>query len=191
MPPAPPGGSVGMGPSGGWASSGARSGMGNRSSRIPGAARAKPNPPDSHGDSFRRAFDNNRGNETHSVRPRQGPEANHLSSSSQRESSLPPKPPLPATYQAWSGNQSNRIGRDRTYQGRFSGRPEGSVDSYVPNYSGMGERFRERGGGSPSPNRDFHQANRRDIYRDHTRKRSRSPVVREGGRSTERGIYRR
>ncbi|ODM23582.1 Serine kinase bur1 [Aspergillus cristatus] len=125
MPPAPQGGSIGMAPSGGWTNSGARTGMESRNSRIPGAARAsKSNPTGNHGIHFRRTNDNNRGNEVH---PRDG--------------GLPPKPPLP-THQAWGGNQFNRTGKDRMHQNRFGGRPETSVDSYVPSYSGIGDRIR-------------------------------------------------
>lgn len=177
MPPAPPGGSVGMGPNGGWANSGARAGSENRNSRIPGGAArvGKSNPSGSHGGFSR---------------------TNQSLPLSQRESSLPPKPPLP-TYQTWSGNQFNRSGRDRT---RFSSRPDGNVDSYIPSYSGMGDRVRGKDGDSPSSTTEYrdtkpeqsHQATRRDNYRDHiSRKRSRSPVMKNGGRNTDRELYRR
>lgn len=200
MPPAPPGGSVGIGPNGGWANSGARAGPENRNSRIPGAASrvGKSNPPGGHGSFFRRTLDN-RGNEMHSMRTRQGNEGTNQSLPlSQRESGLPPKPPLPTpTHQTWGGNQSNRSARDRT---RFSSRLDGNVDSYIPSYSGMGERIRGRDGDSPSSTTEYrdtkleqsHQAARRDNYRDYTsRKRSRSPVMKNGGRNTDRELYRR
>lgn len=184
MPPAPPGGSIGMAPSGGWANSGPRTGMENRNNRIPGAARpGKTNHPEQ---SFRHSHDN-RGNELNMGRMRHGAEG----------TSLPPKPPS-STRHAWGGHHYNRTGRDRGRQNRFPGRPEGNVDSYVPNHRGSGERFRGRYDDSPGSNSDnrdrmeSHQANRRDNYRDHaSRNRSRSPGVRTRDRSTDRGIYRR
>lgn len=196
MPPAPPGGSIGMAPNGGWASSGARTGMENKNSRVPGAVRAgKTNQSGSQGPAFRRSLDS-RGNELNPARIRYGAEIANQPSS-QREGGLPPKPPSSA-YQTWSGHQNNRAGWDRGRQNRFGGRPEGNIDSYVPNHRGSGERLRARYDDSPSSNADgrdrpeSHQASRRDNYRDHaSRNRSRSPGMRVGDRSIDRGLYRR
>ncbi|OJJ41289.1 hypothetical protein ASPWEDRAFT_47899 [Aspergillus wentii DTO 134E9] len=186
MPPAPAGGSVGMGPNGGWSTnSGARTGVENRNSRIPGAARAgKSNSQESYGN-LRRTFDN-RVSEMQPSRTRQGNEdLNQSFPGWQREVGLPPKPPVTA-YQPWSGNHG-RAGRDRSRQGRYGGRPDGNLDSYVPNYSDTGERVRDRDvdySGLNTDRRDarLEQPNRRDYQRDHTtRRRSRSPNVKDWG----------
>lgn len=188
-----------MAPNGGWTNSGARTGMENRNSRIPGAARvSKPNPTGSHDNHFRRTMDN-RGNDVHSARTRQGIESiNQPFQLPQREGGLPQKPPL-STYQTWGGNQFNRAGKDRAHQNRFSGRPEGSVDSYVPSYSGTSDRVWERDGDSLSPSTNHRhprseQTSRRDRdnYRDYnSRRRSRSPDLWKGDRATDGGPYRR
>lgn len=164
-----------MGPNGGWtANSGSRTGMDNRNSRIPGAARGgKPNAHGGHG---------NRGDyERHGFEdPRQ------------RESGLPPKPPAPA-YQTWAGpaGRDGRDGRvdqrrDRANQGRFGGRME--PNSYVPNYGPGGDRVRNR----DDYNSSFpHHANRRNQRDYPPRRRSRSPGFRHGGHGVDRALYRR
>ena len=169
MPPAPAGGSVGMGPNGGWATnSGPRPGLENRNSRIPGAARAgKP------------------GDEPHSGRIGQGIH----DSSRPRESGLPPKPPAPA-YKARPG-PPGRDGRydqrrDRTNQGRFGGRMESS--SYVPNYGARDDRLRSRDGYNPG---SFPPQSNRRNQRDYDSRRSRSPNFRYDGYGVDRALYRR
>ncbi|GAB1200544.1 hypothetical protein APSETT444_009917 [Aspergillus pseudonomiae] len=180
MPPAPAGGSVGMGPNGGWSSnSGPRTGADSRNSRIPGAARfGKPNSHGGQGNAPRRSFDN-RGNEPHQSRVKQD-DSHRALSSWHKEGGLPPKPPLPS-HQGWVPGYPGRVGRDRNHLGRFGGRPDSNVDSYVPTYNGMGEQPR-----------DAYLNNRRDYTRENpSRRRSRSPSFREGSRPAERDLYRR
>ncbi|UCK57750.1 hypothetical protein AFCA_000645 [Aspergillus flavus] len=180
MPPAPAGGSVGMGPNGGWSSnSGTRTGADSRNNRIPGAARfGKSNSHGSQGNAPRRSFDN-RGNEPHQSRAKQD-DSHRALSSWQKEGGLPPKPPLPS-HQGWVPSYTGRVGRDRTHLGRFGGRPDSNVDSYVPTYNGVGEQPR-----------DAYVNNRRDYSRENpSRRRSRSPSFREGSRPADRDLYRR
>ncbi|KAB8214376.1 kinase-like domain-containing protein [Aspergillus novoparasiticus] len=180
MPPAPAGGSVGMGPNGGWSSnSGTRTSADSRNSRIPGAARfGKSNSHGSQGNVPRRSFDN-RNNEPHQSRAKQD-DSHRALSSWQKEGGLPPKPPLPS-HQGWVPSYTGRVGRDRTHLGRFGGRPDSNVDSYVPTYNGVGEQPR-----------DTYINNRRDYSRENpSRRRSRSPSFREGSRPADRDLYRR
>ncbi|BAE55122.1 unnamed protein product [Aspergillus oryzae RIB40] len=66
-------------------------------------------------------------------------------------------------------------------EGRFGGRPDSNVDSYVPTYNGVGEQPR-----------DAYVNNRRDYSRENpSRRRSRSPSFREGSRPADRDLYRR
>ncbi|KAE8348879.1 kinase-like domain-containing protein [Aspergillus coremiiformis] len=182
MPPAPAGGSVGMGPNGGWRSnSGTRTGAETRNSRIPGAARSgKSNAHGSQGNASRRSLDN-RATEPNPNRTKHiVEEPQRAFSSWQKEGGLPPKPPLPS-HQGWVPGYSGRVGRDRNQLGRFGGRSDSNVDSYVPTYNSAGEHTR-----------DIYQNNRRDYARDHPpRRRSRSPSFREGPRPAERDSYRR
>ncbi|KAF7592590.1 serine/threonine protein kinase, CMGC, CDC2/CDK sub [Aspergillus hancockii] len=109
MPPAPAGGSVGMGPNGGWSSNpGTRTGADTRSSRIPGAARlGKPNVHGSQGNAPRRSLDN-RSNESQSGRAKQSMEDTHRAFPSwPKEGGLPPKPPMPS-HQGWAPGYPGR-----------------------------------------------------------------------------------
>ncbi|KAB8232180.1 CDC2/CDK family serine/threonine-protein kinase [Aspergillus alliaceus] len=182
MPPAPAGGSVGMGPNGGWSSnSGTRAGVDSRNSRIPGAARfGKPNSHSGQGNAPRRSLDN-RASEPQPNRPKQVLEDSHRAFSSwQKEGGLPPKPPMPS-HQGWAPGYPGRVGRDRNHPSRFSGRSDSTVDSYVPTYNGVGEHTR-----------DVYPSSRRDYTRENpSKRRSRSPGFREGPRPTDRDSYRR
>lgn len=187
MPPAPAGGSVGIGANAEWASANSAASSGasldQRNSRIPAAARfgrdsSRPprgmdgRPREHRPDCFRHAGgdDNNR-----DLQPWQ------------KDTGLPPKPAL--AYQNWGESQSGRTDaehgqrQDWTRQGRL---PEANVDTSLPNHDNVGDHLRtgesevtwqhstaeSRDGGSEYPRR----MNRRWHYRDHyPRRRSRSP----------------
>ncbi|KAE8147362.1 kinase-like domain-containing protein [Aspergillus avenaceus] len=182
MPPAPAGGSVGMGPNGSWSSnSNNRQVADSRSNRIPGVARyGKLNNHGGQGNALRRSYDT-RGNEIPHSWSRQSIEDTHRAFPSwQKEGGLPPKPPAPS-HQGWGPNYSGRVGRDRNYPSRFGGRSDGNVDSYIPTYKDVGEH-----------SRDIYQSARRDYIKDNvSRRRSRSPSTREGYRHTDRDINHR
>jgi serine/threonine-protein kinase BUR1 len=175
MPPAPAGGSVGMGPNGGWtANSGPRTGPESRKPRIPGGARP-------------------RGDHYDAYPPRTGDDG------WPREGGLPPKPPVTA-HQNWGrdGRADYRRDRPNNQQPRFGGRPE-SGNSYAPNY-GPGDRYRNRDGYyNPGYNADGryrppYQGGRRNPRDYPPRRRSRSPGYRYGGPGPgdrDRGPYRR
>ncbi|KAL4868474.1 hypothetical protein BDV12DRAFT_209174 [Aspergillus spectabilis] len=190
MPPAPAGGSVGMGRNGGWSTnSGTRTSTEARIPRIPSAARgAKANGNVGQGNQRRDTWNT----ESQKARQRRGnEETNQSLPPRHRDGGLPPKPPAP-THQTWTTSHSDKVGRDRAYGARYSG-PEASVDSYVPSYSGS-DRNRERDHGSS--NQDWrgshydktYPANKPDCPReDSSRRRSRSPIYRD---RVDRGSYR-
>ncbi|KAL3469279.1 kinase-like domain-containing protein [Aspergillus californicus] len=198
LPPAPAGGSVGMGRNGGWSTnSGNRTGTETRNARIPGAARgAKLNTNGNQGNQRRETWSN----DFQQTRPRRGGgEDTHQGLPSRhRDGGLPPKPPAP-THQSWSVGPSDKGGRDRPYSNRYGG-ADANVDSYIPSY-GTRDRSRERDHGSTSsdwrgpPYHDkSYQANKIDYSRENSsrenssRRRSRSPIHRE---RVNRGSYRR
>lgn len=167
MPPAPAGGSVGMGANGEWtANSAPRAGMENRNSRVPGPARPR-------WDYDARA-------------PRSSEHSRH------REGGLPPKPPVTAN-QPWGRDGRADHRRDRPNQPRYGGRPDGN--SYAPSYGGGGDRYRSRDGYNPGYNADGrhrppYQGGRWNQGDYGPRRRSRSPGYRHGGQG-ERWPYRR
>lgn len=181
MPPAPAGGSVGMGPSGSWASNcGTRAGGDNKVSRNPGPARmGRSNMSGNYGNSLH-TF--NRGNEMHSARKRPRIEdVGQPVPSLQVEGHLPPKPPI-STYQARAANSGGRMGRD--------GNPQ-------RNHQGAYDRDRRSNGSSNlnfdkrDPIYDQSKSSRWDYSRDHPpRRRSRSPCINEG-RVAGNAFYRR
>ncbi|KAL2813333.1 kinase-like domain-containing protein [Aspergillus cavernicola] len=183
LPPAPAGGSVGMGRNGGWSTN-----SGNRT----GAGRgAKANVNGSQGNQRRDAWNN----DSQPPWPRRGGEdMNQSLPSRYRDGGLPPKPPAP-THQSWTAGNSDKGGRDRTYGSRFGG-PEANVDSYIPSY-GARDRSRERDHASNNPDwrgppyhDKSHQVNKLDYPRESSsrrRSRTRSPIHRE---RADRGAYR-
>ncbi|PYH94985.1 Pkinase-domain-containing protein [Aspergillus ellipticus CBS 707.79] len=201
MPPAPPGGSIGVsGLNGSWATNpGNRAGIESRHSRLPNAARIGwPNINGTHGVPSQRSLDN-RNSEAHSSRPTK----TSIEESGQGpcpKGSLPPRPPT-STHQTWAAGNLSR-GRDRNHQGRLSGRSEGALDSYVPNYMGPSERNRERDYNSSNSsntmerrevnNDQAYQPTRREYSRENlSRRRSRSPNFKEGVRDVTKAFYRR
>ncbi|TQB69164.1 P-TEFb-associated cyclin-dependent protein kinase Cdk9 [Monascus purpureus] len=159
VPPAPAGGSVGIGPNGEWTTtSGGRTGVGSKASRIPGAVRADhPSVYGNHGSQSRAPDGQNLGSY-----PKRGIEGLNQFYSWQRDGGPPPNPTVAIT-QPPGGRQGEFIDkrsdwrRDRTHQGRHSGRLDGNTDSYIPSYNRITERARGR--------RDH--SSRHDYDRDH------------------------
>jgi serine/threonine-protein kinase BUR1 len=197
IPPAPAGGSVGMGPNSGWATnSGPRPTIDNRNSRIPGAARVGRLP--AHGvqsHPTKRPFESRNAVSHGSLNA--GESFPGLSGS--KDGGLPPKPPASAR-QPWTMGHSNRATRERGQRNHFGGWPDGKLDSYIPTYSDASEHSRERKGNSPSSigdrrdleleqsNEGHKQGHPWDRYA--SRRRSRSPDFR-AARTEDRALYRR
>ncbi|KKZ63180.1 serine/threonine-protein kinase bur1 [[Emmonsia] crescens] len=182
LPPAPAGGSVGMGPNGEWTSgSGSRQAADQKSSRIPNAARGPP----ANGTSgvVRRPFDNRAPDIAQSQRRQASDEPRGHLPAWQRDSTLPPKPPV-SSHQPWTGGQGWR-GENRPEPKRDGPPPrrEAGLDSYVPNYDGPSDRLRGRDDGR----RDT--AEPREYVRDRSRRRSRSPEPKDRTRSRETNPY--
>ncbi|RAL05666.1 CDC2/CDK family serine/threonine-protein kinase [Aspergillus ibericus CBS 121593] len=192
-PPAPAGGSIGIGgPNGSWAtSSGNKTGVDGKNSRLPNAIRVGWNS-GTQGVPQQRSLEN-RNCEMHTARSRTGVE--EPSQGPWHKSGLPPRPPT-SNHQTWASGNIGRVGRDRNHQGR--GRLEGNLDSYVPIYDGS-ERHWERDHSSNNSmdrrelnNDQAHQVMRRDSSRENfPRRRSRSPNLREGPRDVARAFHRR
>ncbi|QSS66037.1 serine/threonine-protein kinase bur-1 [Histoplasma capsulatum] len=101
----------------------------------------------------------------------------------QRDSTLPPKPPV-SSHHPWTAGQAWR--GDSRLEPRRDGPPprrESGLDSYIPNYDGPADRFKGREDGR----RDT--AELRDYDRDRSRRRSRSPEPRHRTRSRESNSY--
>ncbi|GIJ85443.1 serine/threonine protein kinase, CMGC, CDC2/CDK sub [Aspergillus pseudoviridinutans] len=198
IPPAPAGGSVGMGPNSGWATnSGTRPATDNRNSRIPGAARVGRLP--AHGNQnhpTKRPFESRNAVSQGSLNAGESVPGFLLGS---KDGGLPPKPPASAR-QSWTMGRSNRVTRERGQRSHFGGRPDGKLDSYVPTYSDTSEHSRERKGNNSSStvdrrdleleqsNEGHKQGHSWDRYA--SRRRSRSPDFR-AARAEDRALYRR
>ncbi|PYH40686.1 CDC2/CDK family serine/threonine-protein kinase [Aspergillus saccharolyticus JOP 1030-1] len=193
MPPAPAGGSIAMATNGSWttASGNIPPGAENKSSRLPSIVRSnRPLPGAGPGHSQARSFDN-RLAESHSLRTRPGEESQ---SGSWRRGGLPPKPP--ASAHQWPSGNLNRIGRERDYH-RSCGRSEAHVDSYnshastnsVDHHQGRDSNLSHNTGRHDYPESQYtrHDYTRENILR----RRSRSPVARDGARDTDRTSFRR
>ncbi|KAL4942834.1 hypothetical protein BDV06DRAFT_155264 [Aspergillus oleicola] len=191
MPPAPAGGSVGMGRNGGWSTnSGNKTSAETKNPRIPSVARGVKATVNGLQGNQRRDIWNG---ESQQARQRKSTEdTNQSLPSRHRDGGLPPKPPAP-THQSWVAGHPDREGRDRSYGGRYAG-ADANVDSYVPSYGGS-DRTRERDHGHM--NSDWrgsyydkpHAASKPDYSRGNsTRRRSRSPAYRD---RMDRNSYRR
>ncbi|KAL3489466.1 kinase-like domain-containing protein [Aspergillus germanicus] len=194
LPPAPAGGSVGMGRNGGWSTnSGNRTGAEPRNARVPSAARGtKPSANGNQGNPQRRPVDSWNSESQPGQRPRRaGEETSQVLPSRHRDGGLPPKPPAP-THQSWTASHPDTGGRDRAYGGTRYGPPDANVDSYVPSYGGGGGRSRERDHGPTNSEwrgGPCHDHPYPDYPRDNPpRRRSRSPMYRD---RLERHSYRR
>ncbi|KAL4917903.1 kinase-like domain-containing protein [Aspergillus aurantiobrunneus] len=183
MPPAPAGGSVGMGRNGGWSTnSGNMTNAEARNARIPGAARGAR----ANANGNQRNQRDNWNNEPQQTRQRRGNEdTNQGLPSRHRDGGLPPKPPAPT--QSWATTYPDKGGLDRSYGGRYGGL-EATVDSYIPSYGGS-DRNPQREHGPTNPDwRGSYHGKLRYSREDPSRERSRSPIYRE---RVGRGPYRR
>lgn len=135
LPPAPAGGSVGMGPNGEWTSgSGPRPDV--KSNRVPSAVRGGFANGASGGP--RRAYDSRVPESVHSHN-------RHASDDSRGRD--------------WRGDGRSEQRRERQ-PGRGDGRPAG-LDSYVPNYDGADDRHRGRDDGYGSRDHGYERTRRR------------------------------
>ncbi|RLL97324.1 hypothetical protein CFD26_102194 [Aspergillus turcosus] len=129
IPPAPAGGSVGMGPNSGWATnSGPRPATDNRNSRIPGAARV--GRLHAHGNQnhpTKRPFESRNAVSHGSLNAGESIPGFSLGS---KDGGLPPKPPASAR-QSWTMGHSNRATRERGQRHHFGGLPDGKLDSVI------------------------------------------------------------
>lgn len=191
MPPAPAGGSVGMGQSGGgWSTnSGNRMRAESRNSRIPGVARrVKPNVNGARG---AQRLDPWNHEPLQTRQRRSNEDMNRCLPPRHRDGGLPPKPPAPA-HHSWTVGHPEMGVKDRKHAGRHGG-PEANADSYIPSYGGSD---RNRGRDFESSNATWRTSHRDrsfpgsnlDYPRDNASRRSRSPLHRE---RLDRSSYRR
>ncbi|KAK2871564.1 hypothetical protein FQN49_003055 [Arthroderma sp. PD_2] len=193
LPPAPAGGSVGMGAHGEWTSGSARAPTTDpKRSRVPHAARSgygNSNPPSS-----RLPYDSRVPDAVHGHKRKASGEPHGHPVAWQRDANLPPKPPAPVNP-PWQGGSRRGGGpgpdqrRDRPLPPRGGGgMSDGGRDSYVPNYVGGGgnDRYRSGGDGPMPPRRDNIDPASRDRY--WRPSRSRSPETRDRSRTGDPGV---
>ncbi|MCJ1256608.1 serine/threonine protein kinase, CMGC, CDC2/CDK sub [Lignoscripta atroalba] len=192
LPPAPAGGTVGMGPNGEWA---------NGSGSVNNHTHRKPPGAPTHGPP-RNGYDSRVTNsQTHLRGPGpSGPPLEHRPAwiRDAPPNSLPPRPPPSNSgWQAWAGEGVPDVSRSRPpppRSGPMHGAPR--MDTYIPSYAGGGTadvprtrddglRRDERGGRARYGDRREYEPGRR---------RSRSPDLhrdKERARDRERDLYRR
>ncbi|MCJ1378788.1 serine/threonine protein kinase, CMGC, CDC2/CDK sub [Xylographa soralifera] len=184
LPPAPAGGTVGMGPNGEWANGGGHV-NGHQSRRPPG--------PPPHGPP-RNGYDNRgpsqQGNmHMRGAGPPPPPPPGHPNDRKpvwQRESglqynpALPPRPPPSnVQWQGWAGEGPADPGRVRHGPPRGGPPPHGasSVDTYFPSYGNGIDAPRLRHDGVPRPERNDPSRNGERAPYEPGRRRSRSPAA--------------
>ncbi|MCJ1406363.1 serine/threonine protein kinase, CMGC, CDC2/CDK sub [Ptychographa xylographoides] len=201
LPPAPAGGTVGMGQNGEWGN-GASNSNGHYPRRIPGPPYGPP-----HGHPIPRNGYDNRGPPPHGQMQTRGagapPGAPDRRPAWQRDHgrdlALPPKPPPSNAGRHWAVDGPSDTGRQR-----HSGPPRGgppahggsNVDTYIPSYGNGTDVPRGRHDGPPRPDRNDRGSNGDRGPYEPGRRRSRSPVVhppkdRTRDRDREREVYRR
>lgn len=199
LPPAPAGGTVGMGPKNDWGN-GANQANGHPSRRPPG--------PPPHQAPRSNGYDNRgpppqmhiRGSGPPPPPPHQRPPA-WQRDPVQRDLALPPRPPPSnSNWTHWAGENPNEAGgrpRHGPPRGGPPGHGGGNVDTYIPSYSNGGDPGRDRHGGPPRPDRPDRNDRGRNGERgpyDPSRRRSRSPTnhaPKDRIRDRDRDIYRR
>ena len=197
LPPAPAGGTVGMGPNGEWAN-GTNQANGHPPRRPPGPP--PHHPPRSNG------YENRgppphmhiRGSGPPPLPPNQRPPA-WQRDPPQRDLALPPRPPpTNSSWNHWAGeNPGEMSGRPRHGPPRGGGPPAhggGAVDTYIPSYSNGGDPGRDRHGGPPRLDRNDRGRNGDRGPYEPGRRRSRSPAIhppKDRIRDRDRDIYRR
>jgi len=198
LPPAPAGGTVGIGPNNDWAH-GTNQANGHPPRRPPGPPGLPPHqPPRSNG------YDNRppqqmhmRGSGPPPPPPNQRPPA-WQREPVQRDLALPPRPPpTNSGWTHWAGENTTEVG-GRPRHGPPRGGPPahgaGTVDTYIPSYSNGGDPGRDRHGGPPRPDRNDRGRNGERGPYDPGRRRSRSPANHPSKariRDRDRDIYRR
>ncbi|MCJ1361530.1 serine/threonine protein kinase, CMGC, CDC2/CDK sub [Acarospora aff. strigata] len=215
LPPAPAGGTVGMGSKGDWVNSSGSSSKGAYvNGHGPQISGGQGGVGSGGGGGFqglsgamehklpRNGYDGRVPNMPHQSRTIQPPVGTSAHRPAWDRSGLPPKPP--PTHQAWGGqgwaNEAHADGRGpKPLPSRAPAVGAGGVwgDTYIPSYAGGGDSLRarddggrreERGDRGQSGDRRFHD------HTDYSRRRSRSPDRnrdRERTRDRDRDLYRR
>ena len=179
LPPAPAGGTVGMGPNvGEWGST--------------GQANRRPPGPSSHGHGPPRNGQEGRiphGQRPHGQQPERWPAWQQREPREPRDLGLPPRPQNDASWSGWGGptSEPSRAPRHPHPRGGAGGPPP-SVDTYIPNYSNGDGRSRYEG-----PPRHDRGRNGPDRNYDRGRRRSRSPPAasKDQAQDRSRDTYRR
>lgn len=191
LPPAPAGGTVGLGTAGEWGVGGGHlNGYGPRRPHGPPSHGALNGPP-RNGYEHRAPHSHQHGQLRGS-----GPPLQDRRPAWQQDNRLPPKPPPSNNgWQNWTGEGLNDQGRPR--HGPSRGPPPhaaSSVDTYIPSYQIGGDNSKSRYDGPPRPDRaDRGRDSDRGPY-EPGRRRSRSPTnqtQRERIRERDREFYRR
>ncbi|MCJ1476844.1 serine/threonine protein kinase, CMGC, CDC2/CDK sub [Lambiella insularis] len=187
LPPAPAGGTVGMGPNGEWS---------NNTGHANGHQPRRPPGPPSHG-SLRNGYEhrppphhqpgqmNIRGA---GAPPPPGPPSDRKpawqrDSGLQHNLALPPRPPpSQVSWTHWAGEGPNDVGRSRHGPPRGGAPPHGgsSVDTYIPSYGSGTDAPRPRHDGPPRPEWHDRSRNGDRIPYEAGRRRSRSPAIHPG-----------
>ena len=185
LPPAPAGGTVGMGMNGGEWGSGQANSYGNR----------RPYGPPPHAPQPRRTnHDSRMSQQRRPPAPEHQPAWNRgtrgNAGNSGPDLALPPRPPTNASWSTWAGEHNEHRRPRHAPRDGAPGHPP--VDTYIPSY-GNGEA-RNRYDGPPRHDRDRARNIERGGVYDGSRRRSRSPIshpskdqVRDRGRE----VYRR
>ena len=202
LPPAPAGGTVGMGINGEW---------GSGTNRVNGHPNRRPPGPPPHGPPRNGIYHDNRGpiQQLH-IRgagpqvppppPPGEPPNNHRPSwqrgQGQRDPGLPPRPPPSNMGMGWHGWASEATNEIRPRHGAPRVGPPGlggsSVDTYIPSYGNGADVSRNRHDGQPWHDRNDRGRNGERGTYEPGRRRSRSPAIHAPkDRIRERDVYRR
>jgi serine/threonine-protein kinase BUR1 len=181
-PPAPAGGTVGMNPNGEWTTdSASRTGLAYRGIRVPAVA---------HNANINSVPSNKSGQipdtRIPAIHPTQEKveidDSRQRFTAGQKDGGLLPRPLSPchhpsARIQDWRSDSRRDTRRGRIHQLKTGGRPDGKLDSYIPDYNSQGDQFRAR-----DDDTSRHEFNRRDdklglsqTRRSHIRDRDRDP----------------
>lgn len=191
LPPAPAGGTVGMGPTGDWAN-GSGPVNSNGIPRPRNSAGSYQNGPPQY-QSRRNGYDNRIPHPPPDYRgPPFGPPPPHRPAWARDANGLPPRPP--PTSAGWGEPPESARGRPPPPRGPPPVGQRPQVDTYIPSYAGRDEGL--RGSRDDGPRRDDrgdrgrHGDRREHDARDMARRRSRSPDLHRD-RDRNREVYRR
>ena len=188
LPPAPAGGTVGMGMNGGEWGSGNPHGDANR--RLPGPSHALP----PRRNNYENRMPHQRGPPPPERQPawNRGPSGNTGNTgNSGPDLALPPRPPTNASWSGWAGEHNEH--RRSRHPPRDGGMGYPPVDTYIPSY-GNGEARNRYDGPSRHDRGDRGRNGDRGGAYDGGRRRSRSPITHPGKDQTRdrgRELYRR